>query len=163
MSSNENEKAREFFWPIRVYYEDTDSGGVVYYANYLKFMERARTELLRSIGYEQDQLQQELGIIFAVHSANIQYKKPARFNDELNVITSIAALGRASIHFKQSIYLAASHHDEAFTGVGSSGLLAGLLSEAEIKIACLNAKQFTPQSIPSNIIKKLNQEFYSGS
>ncbi len=84
---------KEFSWPIRVYYEDTDSGGVVYYANYLKFMERARTELLRSIGYEQDQLQRELGIIFAVRNANIHYKKPARFNDELKVITSISSLG----------------------------------------------------------------------
>jgi acyl-CoA thioester hydrolase len=149
-----NSNLREFCWPVRVYYEDTDSGGVVYYANYLKFMERARTELLRSIGYEQDLLQQELGILFAVHSANIQYKKPARFNDELNVVTSIGSLGKASIHFKQSIYLQVSHHEEA------SG---GLLADAEIKIACLNAKKFTPQSIPASIIKKITMEFHSGS
>ena len=154
MSSNENLSTGEFSWPVRVYYEDTDSGGVVYYANYLKFMERARTELLRSIGYEQDQIQQELGVIFAVHSANIQYKKPARFNDELNVITSIASLGKASIHFKQSIFLKASHH---------TGATAGLLSDAEIKIACLNAKQFTPQSIPASILEKINKEFHCGS
>jgi len=147
-------KRREFSWPVRVYYEDTDSGGVVYYANYLKFMERARTELLRSAGYEQDQLQKELGIIFAVHSASIQYKKPARFNDELNVITSIASLGKASIDFKQSIYLAASHH---------AGASTGLLACAEIKIACLNAKQFNPQAIPSTIVEKINQEFHCGS
>jgi acyl-CoA thioester hydrolase len=145
---------REFSWPVRVYYEDTDSGGVVYYANYLKFMERARTEMLRDLGYEQDRLQQELGIIFAVRSASIQYKKPARFNDELNVITSIASLGKASIHFRQSIYLATTHHADA---------TAGLLADAEIKIACLNAEQFTPQIIPSTIIDKINQEFHSGS
>jgi acyl-CoA thioester hydrolase len=145
---------REFSWPVRVYYEDTDSGGVVYYANYLKFMERARTELLRSAGYEQDQLQQELGIIFAVRSASIQYKKPARFNDEFNVITSIVSLGKASIHFKQSIYLAASHHVDAANG---------LLASAEIKIACLSAERFNPQAIPSAIIEKINQEFYCGS
>ena len=151
-------KQKEFSWPVRVYYEDTDSGGVVYYANYLKFMERARTELLRSIGYQQDQLQQELGIIFAVHSVNIQYRKPARFNDELNVVTSISALGKASISFKQSVYLeSASHGDES---VNSS---SGLLSEADIKIACLNAKKFTTQSIPASIIKKINQEFHCGS
>ena len=154
MYSNNKTKAGEFSWPIRVYYEDTDSGGVVYYANYLKFMERARTELLRSAGYEQDQLQQELGIIFAVHSANIQYKKPARFNDELNVLTSITSLGKASIHFKQSIYLETSHHTNAVTG---------LLSEAEIKIACLNAEQFTPQSIPASIIENIKKEFHGGS
>ena len=154
MSPNKKVTSGEFSWPIRVYYEDTDSGGVVYYANYLKFMERARTELLRSVGYEQDKLQQELGIIFAVHSANIQYKKPARFNDELNVLTSITSLGKASIHFKQSIYLEASHHADASTG---------LLSDAEIKIACLNAEQFTPRSIPAAIIEKINKELHGGS
>ena len=151
-------KQREFSWPIRVYYEDTDSGGVVYYANYLKFMERARTELLRSIGYQQDQLQKELGVIFAVHSANIQYKKPARFNDELNVVTSISALGKASISFKQSIYLESTYHVNE-----SNKSISGLLSEADIKIACLNATKFTTQSIPAPIITKINQEFHCGS
>jgi acyl-CoA thioester hydrolase len=149
-----NSKLREFSWPVRVYYEDTDSGGVVYYANYLKFMERARTEMLRSAGFEQDQLQQELGIIFAVHSANIQYKKPARFNDELNVVTSITSLGKASIHFKQSVFLETSHHTES---------MSGLLADAEVKIACLNADKFTPQSIPAPIIEKINKELYRGS
>ena len=155
MSSNKNLAGREFSWPVRVYYEDTDSGGVVYYANYLKFMERARTELLRSIGFEQDKIQQELGILFAVVSANIQYKKPARFNDELNVITSIASLGKASISFKQSIYLKSTFHAQVRP--------ATLLSVAEIKIASLNAVTFTPQSIPASIIKKINQEFFCGS
>ncbi|MBL4711366.1 MAG: tol-pal system-associated acyl-CoA thioesterase [Gammaproteobacteria bacterium] len=158
MSSEENKKLKEFYWPVRVYYEDTDSGGVVYYANYLKFMERARTELLRSIGYQQDQLQQELGVIFAVHSANIQYKKPARFNDELNVITSITLLGKASICFQQSIYLKSTPGTEL-----STTNPVDLLSKAEIKIACLNAKKFTPQSIPASITKKINKEFYCGS
>jgi len=158
MTSNENAKLGEFSWPVRVYYEDTDSGGVVYYANYLKFMERARTELLRSIGYQQDQLKQEQGIIFAVHSANIQYKKPARFNDELNVITSITSLGKASIRFKQSVYLQSPHHTD-----GAGETISVLLSEADIKIACLNAKKFTAQSIPASIIKKINQEFHCGS
>ena len=158
MSSNKNVAAREFSWPVRVYYEDTDSGGVVYYANYLKFMERARTEFLRSIGYEQDQLQQELGIIFAVHSANIQYKKPARFNDGLNVVTSISSLGKASIHFKQSVFLESSHH-----ACSAPDSRPCLLSEAEIKIACLNAKKFTPQSIPAAIIEKIKKEIHCGS
>ncbi len=145
---------KEFSWPVRVYYEDTDSGGVVYYANYLKFMERARTELLRSIGYQQDQIQQELGIIFAVRSANIQYKKPARFNDELNVVTSISSLGKASILFKQSVFLSASQHSDSLTG---------LLSEAQIKVACLHAEKFSPQGIPTSIVEKINKEFICGS
>lgn len=159
MNSNKNVIVNEFSWPVRVYYEDTDSGGVVYYANYLKFMERARTELLRSIGYQQDQLQQELGIVFAVHSANIQYKKPARFNNELNVVTSVTSLGKASIHFKQSIYLESSHEVTVATG----SVPAELLAQAEIKIACLNANKFLPQSIPASIIEKMNKEFYRGS
>lgn len=158
MSSNKSVMAKEFSWPVRVYYEDTDSGGVVYYANYLKFMERARTELLRSIGFEQDQVQQELGVIFAVHSANIQYKKPARFNDELNVVTSITSLGKASIRFKQSIYRESTRHSDV-----PGDTITGLLSEADIKIACLNAKKFTAQSIPASIIKKINLEFHCGS
>ncbi len=141
-------EAGEFSWPVRVYYEDTDSGGVVYYANYLKFMERARTELLRSVGFEQDQLQQELGIIFAVHSANIQYKKPAKFNDELNVLTSISRIGKASIYFTQSVYQSATEN---------------LLVDAEIKIACLNAKDFSPQGIPLSITQKITTEFHCGS
>ncbi len=153
---------KEFSWPVRVYYEDTDSGGVVYYANYLKFMERARTELLRSIGFEQDKIQQELGIIFAVHSANIQYKKPARFNDELNVVTSITALGKASIHFKQSVFLQASSHAD-YNADPNVDAKAILLSDADIKIACLNADKFSPQSIPVSIIKIINQEFFCGS
>lgn len=155
---NEREKLREFSWPVRVYYEDTDSGGVVYYANYLKFMERARSELLRSLGYQQDQLKQEQGIIFAVHSANIRYRKPARFNDELNVITSISSLGKASICFKQAVHLKTT--DEAGETIVST---SSLLSAAEIKIACLNATKFTPQSIPASIINKINQEFHCGS
>ncbi len=155
MSVNKNVVLGEFSWPVRVYYEDTDSGGVVYYANYLKFMERARTELLRSIGFEQDKIQQELGILFAVFSASIQYKKPARFNDELDVITSITSLGKASITFKQSIFLKSTFHSQVRP--------ATLLSTAEIKIACLNAEKFTPQSVPASIIKKINKEFICGS
>ena len=161
-------KQKEFSWPVRVYYEDTDSGGVVYYANYLKFMERARTELLRSMGYQQDQLQQELGILFAVVSANIQYKKPARFNDELNVVTCITSLGKASIRFKQSIYLEVSHRkvshlESTHQADGADEKISGLLSEADITIACLNAKKFKAQSIPASISKKINQEFHCGS
>ena len=155
MNTENKTKAKEFSWPVRVYYEDTDSGGVVYYANYLKFMERARTELLRSLGFQQDKLQQELGIIFAVHSASIQYKKPARFNDELNVITSIASLGAASILFKQTV-----HHGSA---AGEVVAPDAILAEAEIKIACLKAQTFTPECIPASIKDKINKEFHCGS
>ena len=138
----------EFLWPVRVYYEDTDSGGVVYYANYLKFMERARTEMLRSFGFEQDQLIDEQGIIFAVHSLSVQYKKPAVFNDELIVKTKISHCGRASFDFSQSVVRAS---DES------------LLCEADIKVACINALKFTPMVIPEIMLKKIKEEVSSGS
>ncbi len=130
----------EFSWAIRVYYEDTDSGGVVYYANYLKFMERARTEFLRSLGFEQDQLKQEQGVIFAVHSLSAQYKKPAVFNDELIVNTKITALGKASLTFKQSITRLPQHTH---------------LCEAEIKVACLHAETFSPSAMPQTILDRI--------
>ena len=151
MPATELTQQNEFFWPVRVYYEDTDSGGVVYYVNYLKFMERARTELLRDIGFEQDLLQQELGLLFAVRSASIEYKKPARYNDELHVLTSISSLRKASIIFKQSVFLSSSEQSPL------------LLAEAEIKIACLHAENFSPCGIPKTIIEKITQEYFCGS
>lgn len=143
MSARQN----EFSWPIRVYYEDTDSGGVVYYANYLKFMERARTEFLRSLGFEQDQLKQEQGLIFAVHSLSAKYIKPAVFNDELIVITSISNTGRASLTFTQCIQRASNQIR---------------LCEAEIKVACLDAEQFSPAIIPQIILERIQQEVDHG-
>ena len=146
----------EFLWPVRVYYEDTDSGGVVYYANYLKFMERARTELLRELGFEQDELQKNLGILFAVRSVNIQYQKPARFNDALKVITTITALGKASIVFMQRVV----HGHEV---ADNNSPEERLLCSAEVKIACLNAEKFSAQAIPPIVIEKLKAEYVCGS
>jgi len=126
----------EFTWPVRVYYEDTDAGGVVYYANYLKFLERARTEYLRALGFEQDQLKQEYGIIFAVHSLSIKYQKPAVFNDALTVTAEIVDRGNAALTFKQMIT-----RDKDKTGICS----------AEVIIACLNAEKFSPTRVPLTI------------
>jgi len=144
-------KQTTFSWPVRVYYEDTDSGGVVYYANYLKFMERARTELLRILGYEQDSLQQQFGIIFAVHSAAIQYRKPARFNDCLQLETTISSLGRASLGFSQSVYLA-----------DAGDKPQSPLCEAQVKIACLNAATFSTRPIPAQMLEKIKLEYVCG-
>ena len=94
-----------FNWPIRVYYEDTDCGGVVYHSNYLKFMEQARTEWLRSKGFEQDILIAEYGVIFAVRSLSIDYVKPALFNQLLTIETTIKKQTKVSLLFNQSIYL----------------------------------------------------------
>lgn len=145
MSAQENKSFREFSWAVRVYYEDTDSGGVVYYANYLKFMERARTELLRSLGFEQNKLKQEQGIIFAVHSLSIQYIKPAVFNDELMVTTKITALGKASLTFNQSIQRVSEDRLSENT----------LICDAEVKIACLDAEQFSPVVMPKEILNRV--------
>jgi acyl-CoA thioester hydrolase len=129
----------EFIFPVRVYYEDTDAGGVVYHANYLRFMERARTEWLRSLGFEQDQLVQTLGIIFVVGHIEISYRKPARFNDELIVNNTIYKLGKASIEFHQTI---------TRTGKDQS---SELLTTASVKVICVNVATFRSASIPTAI------------
>lgn len=126
-----------FVWPVRVYYEDTDAGGVVYYANYLKFLERARTEWLRELGYEQDTLMQE-GIIFAVRKVTIDYLRPARFNQLLEVQTSATSLGAASIEVQQRVL-----HETS------------CLADAQIKLVCLDAASFRPQKLPESIIKTI--------
>ncbi|NOL48819.1 tol-pal system-associated acyl-CoA thioesterase [Pelistega europaea] len=91
----------EFTLPIRVYYEDTDAGGVVFYANYLKFFERARTEWLRRLGFHQSELAEKLRVIFVVVGTQVQYKSPARLDDLLTIKTRIAKIGNASIDFEQ--------------------------------------------------------------
>lgn len=130
---------KPFVWPTRVYYEDTDAGGVVYYANYLKFMERARTEWLRALGIEQDTLIKEWNILFAVRSVTIEYKKPARFNDALTVTVVPHELKPASISFKQDINI--------------PGDEANLITVSEVNVVCLNAKTFAPNPIPKNLYK----------
>ncbi|MCP3672292.1 MAG: tol-pal system-associated acyl-CoA thioesterase [Gammaproteobacteria bacterium] len=132
--------SKEFIWPIRVYYEDTDSGGVVYYANYLKFMERARTEWLRYLGFEQDLLAKQEGIIFAVRRAEIEFIAPARFNDALEVRVGIAELKRASMIFRHEIINPSS----------GTALCSGIA-----QIACIDATKLRPRPIPESILKEL--------
>jgi acyl-CoA thioester hydrolase len=134
-------RVSDFEWPIRVYYEDTDSGGVVYHSNYLNFMERARTEWLRSLGFEQDELVSQHQCIFAVHSMQLNFRHPARFNDALVVSSLISNVSGASFEFKQKIY----RDDE-------------LLCEATVKVACLDANRFRPRSIPSFILTEIQGE-----
>lgn len=131
--------SNEFILPVRVYYEDTDAGGVVYHANYLRFMERARTEWLRQLGFEQDRLANEPGIVFVVAGLEISYRKPARFNDELFVSTSINKVGRASIDFEQVIW----RNDE-------KGRRERLTTSC-VKVACVDLGTFRPKSIPDTI------------
>jgi acyl-CoA thioester hydrolase len=131
--------ASAFSFPVRIYYEDTDSGGVVYYANYLKYMERARTEWLRTLGFEQDELLAQNGVIFAVRSAKLEFLRPARFNDLLQVTVSPERIRHASITVRQQVQR-----------------LDVVLCEGEVKIACLEAKTFTPCAMPDVIAARLN-------
>jgi acyl-CoA thioester hydrolase len=133
---------KDFRWPVRVYYEDTDSGGVVYYANYLKFMERARTEWLRSLGFEQDQLANDAGVLFAVRSACVEFVRPARFNDVLDVSVRMTERKRASITFEQGVFERRRPEQALCSGV--------------IRIVCLDAGQFRPCSIPDFVVRELS-------
>ena len=129
-----------FVWSVRVYYEDTDSGGVVYYANYLKFMERARTEWLRAHGFEQDELLRDQRVLFAVRSLSVDYHRPARFNDQLEVISQVATTGGASLTFAQTSQRAGS---------------AEVLCSARIKVACIGASHFQPCRMPRELMREM--------
>lgn len=145
MTTTTNVTAREFIWPVRVYYEDTDSGGVVYYANYLRFLERARTEWLRSHGIEQHKLKDNEGILFAVRSIQLDFIKPAKLDDLLDVTVNIARSGGASITLEQEIHLSQGEN--------------ALLCAGKVKVACLDASTLRPHPIP----KKISREILSGS
>lgn len=130
-----------FSLPVRVYIEDTDAGGVVFYANYLKYMERARTEWLRSMGVELDELQHTHRKLFVVRSVNIDYLVPARFNDELNATMEILECKRASMSCKQIV----SRGDS-------------ILTQASVTLACVNADTLRPCSIPTSIKEAMTFE-----
>lgn len=133
-------QVNEFVWPVRVYYEDTDVGGVVYHANYLKFMERARTEWLRSLGYEQDELRRESGMIFAVREIQLEYHLPARFNELLEVKATVVVRGKASLRFRHEVRRAADQT---------------LLCSGQIKLACLDAQTLRPIPIPKQLLEEI--------
>lgn len=134
--------------PVRVYYEDTDAGRVVYHSNYINFMERARTEWLRSLGYEQDILIREQGIVFVVRSLQIDYLKPALFNDLLHVEAAIHDIGRTSVHFRQNIW-----RDNKLENKREH-LIAGI-----VRVVCVDADSFRPTAIPSEIRGKFSGEY----
>ena len=131
---------KNFFWPVRVYYEDTDTGGVVYYANYLKFFERARTEWLRSFGLIQDKLAQEDGLIFVVRRALLDFERPARLDDMLEVTVELQKLARVYLDLTQ----------EARCGTQ-------VMARARIRVACLNLRRFKPVEIPQSLRESIQQ------
>ncbi len=122
--------------PIRVYYEDTDAGGVVYYANYLKFMERARTEWLRDAGFEQDDLREQENIIFVVRSVNIEYLRPALFNQQLCVTVDVSDVGRTHITCQQQVLTTSND----------------VVAEATVGLVCVDAQRFRPKRLPESIL-----------
>ncbi len=128
---------------VRVYYEDTDFGGVVYYANYLKFMERARTEYLRTLGFDQSLLFGEQRRMFVVRSADVQFVSPARFDDVLSVTAEVVKVRRASMEFVQQCTAVRSTANDT-----SGGSSSDLVATGKILIACLDADSFKPCAMP---------------
>ncbi len=129
-----------FEWPVRVYYEDTDAQAVVYYANYFRFMERARTEWLRSLGVDQVAMMQEQRRIFVVTETGAQFLRPARLNDELIVTASLARLSRATFEINQDIY--------------RNSLNGELLVRGNVKAAYLDVDTMKPKRVPSTLFEE---------
>ena len=130
-----------FSWPVRVYYEDTDSGGVVYYANYLKFLERARTEWLRARGFELTELLRSHGVVFVVRAISLDYIKPAMFNDLLDVTVDLEESGRSQMVLTQSVRRGHA-----------------LLVEARVRLACVNSASFKPARLPVAVAERLGRK-----
>ena len=133
------ENVKPFEWPVRVYYEDTDAQGVVYYANYFRYMERARTEWLRSLGVDQLQLLNNDRRMFVVTATNAEFVAPAKFNDEIVVTARRASLARATFDIEQNIYL--------------NSLQETLLLRGGVKAAFLNADTMRPMRVPASIFE----------
>lgn len=131
-----------FQWPMRVYWEDTDAGGIVFYANYLKFFERSRTEWLRSLGIEQQRLRERTGGIFVVTETIVRYHRPARLDDELIVTARLIEKGRASLIIAQSALLKSEREQV-------------LLSEGTIRIGWVEAASLKPARIPAHLLDRL--------
>ena len=127
---------------LRVYWEDTDAGGVVFYANYLKFFERARTEWLRSLGFSQERLRTDTGAMFVVADTSVRYLSPARLDDLVEVTVVPQDVGRVSM----------SLHQQAWRTGGPAPVL---LAEGEIRIGCVDAGTFAPRRIPTAILDTL--------
>lgn len=129
-----------FSWPIRVYWEDTDAGGVVYHAGYLRFFERARSEWLRASGIGQQKLREELGIVFVVHSMDIRFNRPARLDDALQATVAVKELRSASFSVTQTL----------LRGPDEKSLV-----DATVRIACLDAEGWRPRSIPEFLLQEI--------
>ncbi|WP_353154855.1 tol-pal system-associated acyl-CoA thioesterase [Herminiimonas fonticola] len=133
-----------FTWTIRVYYEDTDAGGVVFYANYLKFFERARTEWLRSAGINQQIMTETHGVMFVVKSTAVDYHAPAKLDNELKLTVVVEKMGRASVQFVQQAWRINGEQQE-------------LLATGRIKVGCVDTVRFRPSEIPQEVMLAIQQ------
>lgn len=131
-----------FTWRLRVYWEDTDAGGVVYHAGYLRFLERARTEWMRAAGIGQQALRNSHGVVFVVRDFNIAYDQPARLDDELDATVQVERLRSASIELAQQVLRAAD---------------GAALARARVRVACVDARTFTPNRIPPDLAALIQQ------
>ena len=152
--------AQPFRFPLRVYWEDTDAGGVVFYANYLKFFERARTEWLRSLGHQQERLRVETGVVFVVTDTAVRYVRPARLDDLLEVTVRVELAGRAQLIVAQQAWrMGQSVSQTVHQGVHHSGaqpIAAELVAEGTIRIGCVDAGTYRPTRIPMAVCHSLS-------
>jgi acyl-CoA thioester hydrolase len=164
-----NKHHQVFFWPVRVYFQDTDAGGVVYHASYVNFMERARTEWLRTFGYSNAGLMKQLGVVFVVRSMKLDYLKPALLDDMLTVTAQVKEIGRSRITLDQKVLRrhgvaeqsgrepSLSHDKQGggFSTKGAEGLRDDeLLTEGEVHLVCVNVETFKPVSVPDVLRKQ---------
>jgi acyl-CoA thioester hydrolase len=133
-----------FYWPVRVYYEDTDASRVVYHAAYVKYFERARTEWLRALGFSQHDLHDTLGVVFTVANIEVDFLRPARLDDELRVAVSVEQVRGASISFRQEL-----------SRKGADGTL---LARAQVRVGCVDAATFRPCPLPKAFVDHLDKQ-----
>ena len=133
---------RTFVWPVRVYWEDTDAGGIVYYANYLKFMERARTEWLRTLGFDQVLMRIRDRVQLVVARASVEFRRPARFDDRIEVDVRMLKLGHASVELAQHVRSASREP----------------LCHARIRVGCVDTETFRPRGFPTSLLQELELE-----
>jgi len=138
--------ARTFNWPVRVYWEDTDAGGIVYYANYLKFFERARTEWLRSLGLAQSELAAQSGLVFVVADLQLRYAAPARLDDALQIQLRVQDLGAASLQVAQQAWR-----------TDAQGAPLTLLCEATVRVGCVQSASLRPARIPADVRARITR------
>ncbi len=141
-----------FSLSVRVYYEDTDAGGVVYHSNYINYFERARTEWLRTLGFEQDKLVSEQQVIFVVRALDCEYLKPALFNDELFITADIRELGKTSVVFKQQVLRTSKNEEKSKHGDHV------VLAEGNVTVVVVDSVKLKPKRLPSFLLEKINKE-----